>query len=436
MTDQDRLIVVSGDAHAGPRLREDLRPYCSRQHLDDYDTWVEANATRAVADWTEGRHNLVVAGLPYEQDASNEAKDHAGARMRLNQQTLGHFDIATRIAEMDYDGVAAEVIFHGSQNDEPLPFIGLRDWAAAVTAGTSLELFAVGYDIYNRWLADFVSVQPERHVGLAYVPMWDVDLAVSEVERAASRGLRGVNFPAPRRGIREYDDPAWEPFWSACEANQMVLSTHAGVPFNDMSGPQMTSVMLLESAGWPARRGMYRMVFGGVFERHPGLHLVLTETTRGWWTHAKRELDLIYGRPSPALRRQVPKRPSEYMESNVFIGASFMPREEVDEATAEGYVDKAIWGRDYPHGEGTYKYPETPDEESMTRQCIRWTFAESDPDVSRAILGENAIRAYYLDSSALAKVANRIGPTPGEVSTPLVDRPHGWHDDLFGVGVA
>ena len=203
MTGNDRIIVVSGDSHAGPRLREDLRPYCPRQHLDDYDAWVIANSSRATAEFTENRHKLVVAGLPYEQEASNEALAGLGARMKLNQQTRGHFDIQTRIAEMDYDGVAAEVIFHGSQNDEPLPFIGLRDWAAEVTAGTSLDLFEVGYGIYNRWLADFVSVQPERHIGLAYIPMWDADLAAAAVERAAAQGLRGVNFPAPRRGIRE-----------------------------------------------------------------------------------------------------------------------------------------------------------------------------------------------------------------------------------------
>ena len=80
-----------------------------------------------------------------------------------------------------------------------------------------LELIRAGYRIYNRWLADFVSVQPERHIGLAYVPSWDIDLAVQEVEWAAEAGLRGVNLPAGRRGIREYDDPLWEPFWSACE---------------------------------------------------------------------------------------------------------------------------------------------------------------------------------------------------------------------------
>src|SRR5258707_9088752 len=119
MTGNDRIIVVSGDSHAGPRLREDLRPYCPRQHLGDYDAWVIANSSRATAEFAEdghklaeNRHRLVVAGLPYEQEASNatlaEATNEAlvgcGARMLLNHQTRGHFDIQTRIAEMDYDG--------------------------------------------------------------------------------------------------------------------------------------------------------------------------------------------------------------------------------------------------------------------------------------------------------------------------------------------
>ena len=32
-----------------------------------------------------------------------------------------------RLRDMDYDGVAAEVAFHGSANDEPIPFTSLGD---------------------------------------------------------------------------------------------------------------------------------------------------------------------------------------------------------------------------------------------------------------------------------------------------------------------
>jgi hypothetical protein len=47
--------------------------------------------------------------------------------------------------------------------------------------------------IYNEWLADFCSKQPERFAGLANIPNHDRDAAVGEIERVARRGnVRGL----------------------------------------------------------------------------------------------------------------------------------------------------------------------------------------------------------------------------------------------------
>ena len=46
----------------------------------------------------------------------------ASPRTRTSAPT-GHFDMHARLRDMDRDGIAAEVIFHGSQNFEPIPFL-------------------------------------------------------------------------------------------------------------------------------------------------------------------------------------------------------------------------------------------------------------------------------------------------------------------------
>ena len=33
------LVIVSCDTHIGPRLREDLRPYCPEELLEDFDAY-------------------------------------------------------------------------------------------------------------------------------------------------------------------------------------------------------------------------------------------------------------------------------------------------------------------------------------------------------------------------------------------------------------
>lgn len=422
MNGSSRMIVVSGDSHVGPRLKEDLRPYCPQNYLEDYDRFVAANVNTMDSD----RERDPLTGR------STYASEVSITRQLLNRATAGHYDVDTRLREMDWDGVAAEVIFHGSQNTEVYPFSGRREWAQPDTK-RDLELVAVGHRMYNSWLADFISAAPERLIGLAYLPMWDVDLAVKELKFCAERGLRGVNFPGPREGIAEYDDPSWEPFWTACEDLKMNLATHAGLPGHTVLGPQKMAMTRIEVAGWPCRRGMARMIFGGVFARHPNLSLILTELSRGWWQSTMRELDFVYSSPSDALHAQVPKKPSEYMKTNVFIGASFMPPSEVHEAIRDGYADQVLWGRDYPHGEGTYKYPESEDEESQTKHYLRWAFAGCPLDVATNMLSETGIHAYDLNKDALAQVAAQIGPTVDEVIAPLDHVPADWANNLVDV---
>ena len=149
----------------------------------------------------------------------------------------GHHDAGARLRDMDGDGVTSEVLYHFSMNGEPFPFM-MQAAGGLTNDASDLELATVGYHLYNEWLADFVSVDPQRLLGLAYIPIWDIDLAVKEVEWAASRGLHGVNFPPPGRpDTILYNEPDWDPFWSACVANDMPLNTHSsgGQPI-DYSG--------------------------------------------------------------------------------------------------------------------------------------------------------------------------------------------------------
>ena len=98
-------------------------------------------------------------------------------------------DHAARLADMDHAGVAAAVIYHGGLNGQSIPFstTGLITWGDT----RYNELEPVGVRIYNRWLADFVSQAPERHAGIAHIPISDPEACVREVEWAAEHGPEG-----------------------------------------------------------------------------------------------------------------------------------------------------------------------------------------------------------------------------------------------------
>ena len=407
------LVVVSSDTHIGPLVNEQLRDYCPDEHLDDFDAFVAAREEAAT-----GRGVAPFGGHP-------------------NSRTAGHHDVDARLRDMNRDGIAAEVIFHGSQNGEPMPFLP-QLLGNNATFEFDPELASVGEHIYNRWLADFCSVEPERHVGLAHVPMWDIDAAVDEVEWAAEAGLRGVNFPAPRHGVYlEYNDRAWEPFWSACEACNMALATHVGVASpGRASGPEALALTSIEDGGYFAatrdlvddlrrrvrappqpRVGDHRIA-RGVVVAHDGrarLHLVVP----GGVEHRAARTG-----PAPA-ERVLRVRTSSSVQASSHPSKPLGPSERVTHHSFSGV----------PTTRTSRERGSTPTDEGaepITRAAQRNTFCEIPPDATRAMLGENAVRVYGLDAEKLAKVAARIdAPTLAELAVPIDSIPAGASPTAF-----
>jgi predicted TIM-barrel fold metal-dependent hydrolase len=370
-----------------------LREYCPEQYLHDFDAQVDSPIVRRT------REMFTTVDVSY-------------------LKTAGHDESGARLADMDRDGVAAEVIFHGSFNGEILPF---QD--AGWPNPDDPERAAVGFQIYNRWLVDFCAAAPERLIGLAHVPMWDLDATLAEVQWAAEHGFRGINFPVTRPTWKHYNDPSWEPLWALAEEAGLVLTTHAsGVIDPAVIDVRESPLFVLEAAGGMNRRPIPRMIFGGVFERHPGLKLAMTEQPGVWIPYMLSEMDSAWlGHPTRG--EPLRKAPSEYFRSNVFVGASFMAPFEARAAIDDGSWRNLFWGRDYPHPEGTWKYTEDLDEMPLTHLSLRHTFAGLPEEQVRAMVGTNAIEVYGLDADKLSAVAARIGPTFDEITAVLEDVP-------------
>jgi predicted TIM-barrel fold metal-dependent hydrolase len=390
-------VIVSCDSHVGPKLVEHLRPYCPAKYLDAFDEDAARQKARASRQST----------LP---------------RSHPNLERLGHWDPAARLADMDVDGVAAELIWHFSQNGENMPWVGQ---GLGTVFAHQFELGAVAYDIYNRWLADFCSTDPERLLGLVYVPSWDIDASIATLKWARDHGLRCLNFPAASRpGVKEYNHWDWDPFWSACTDLGFTLSTHSsgGAFFDFFGGPGAMQIVAYEGGSFMSRRSVWILTYGQVFQRHPDLKLVITEQVEGWYAPTMRELDsffMTFGSDS-----ELDRLPSEYMRRNVFLGASFISPWQAEDAVSEGYVDNVLWGRDYPHVEGVFQATAGPGEEPMTKVALRHVFHRLGSSDALKILGENGLRVFGLDRTYLEKVAERIGaPTADDLAVAPASLP-------------
>lgn len=88
-----------------------------------------------------------------------------------NEEGLrGGWDTAQRLKELDGDGVAGEVVFPDADavdSRTAAPFgVGL-----GLSGDHDPQLGMAGAQAHNRWLAEFVGQNPERHCGVALLPI-------------------------------------------------------------------------------------------------------------------------------------------------------------------------------------------------------------------------------------------------------------------------
>lgn len=126
---------------------------------------------------------------------------------------------------------------------------------------------------------------------------------------------------------------------------------------------------------------------------------------------------------------RLPRKPSEYWQTNCWIGSSFMTRGDAEERASVG-VDEIMWGSDFPHDEGTYPH---------TREALAHTYAGIDRAEVSKMLGGNAAEVYGFDLAQLQGVADGIGPEVEAVRAGIDAIPESTTSFAFGprtVGVA
>jgi predicted TIM-barrel fold metal-dependent hydrolase len=279
------------------------------------------------------------------------------------------------------------------------------------------ELQWAGARAHNRWLAELVAMAPERRVGAAIVPaLWDVYEAVKEVRWARANGLSSVLLPVAWGRQAPYHHPRYEPLWAVCQDLDVVVHFHSGpAPQEDYFGPLppaegavqlpgAVGIYISEVCWWNARPLTF-LIWGGVFERHPGIKVAITEGTTVWVPEYLTLLDQRYSETHYAqklgdYRSHLSLKPSEYFARNVRLGASCMPRREAELRDSIG-VGCIMWGSDYPHPEGSWPY---------THRQLRDTFHGLPEQDVAAMLGGNAAAFYGFDVEKLAPLVARIGP--------------------------
>jgi predicted TIM-barrel fold metal-dependent hydrolase len=129
----------------------------------------------------------------------------------------------------------------------------------------------------NDEIAAVVAAHPKRFRGVALVPAVDPDAMVAELTRAVKElGFVGAYLPVGPTAKR-MDHPDFEPLYRAIVDLDVMLWLHPSrPPVADYTDEKTSLYQVWQQMGWPydTTAAMYRIVFSGVFERHPSIRII------------------------------------------------------------------------------------------------------------------------------------------------------------------
>ena len=254
----------------------------------------------------------------------------------------GVFDPEARMQEQEQDGVSGEVMY---------PSLNMFTFSHP-----DREVTHAIFRRHNDWIRDYCSYAPERLIGVACIPLPDIEESIAELHRVAKMGIRGIAIPCAAPVDKPYSDPLYEPFWSACDEVGLPMTMHVFTGASwDMNLPNHWGpIMSYALAQTAIQVTMGQIICGGVNERHADLKFICGEFETGWLGQFLGRLDHAAYRTPEARSRDLTMEPSEYFRRNWY--ATF----EDDEAGILTRhligVDNLLWGNDYPHHDAIWPH--------------------------------------------------------------------------------
>jgi predicted TIM-barrel fold metal-dependent hydrolase len=276
-------------------------------------------------------------------------------------------DVRTRVADLDSEGIWAEIIYGG-----------LGIWETLIQ---DRELIRAASRAQNEWKREEIQgYAPDRLVPTASVPLLEIDDAVAETVHAAEIGLHAISLPtSPPSGLPKWNRDHWEPLWSAAEEAGLVIGFHIGTD-NDTNdnasvwaGPG-GAVLNYVNTTWGGQLAAVQLTSSGVLDRHPDLRIIISEGGATWVPFMGDRMNEAYRQHGTFVRPVLSRLPKEILYRQVY--ASFQHDESaIGAMTALGFTN-VCWGSDYPHIEGTFGH---------TQKTLHELFDDCAPEVRHRI---------------------------------------------------
>ena len=282
-----------------------------------------------------------------------------------------------RLADLDRDGVDAEIVYGCLMINEMIADPKLRLWCD---------------QRYNDWAADFAKrSNPKRVYPLALVPNNDPQDAADEIRRCAKMGLKGGDFAFKRMSVPLYTH-LWDPMWRAAAECKFPISFHA-TGFKALRTPDspeqekeyFQQYRLVRSALFQldTMEVLVSVLASGACERFPELNFVLGESGVTWLPYVFDRLDTEYFDRARSIGLKM--KPSDYFRRQGFV--TYQQDQYLEPIVPLIGEDNIIWGADYPHPDCLW-----PD----SRKILEKNLGGFPERVRRKITCENVARLYNI----------------------------------------
>jgi predicted TIM-barrel fold metal-dependent hydrolase len=365
--------IVSADSHVNPP--KDLWVRECPAKFKDRAPRVES--TEMGDFWIVDSEISGAIGL--DSSAGRKPEEYKAYGLTYKDMRPGAYDPTARLADMDLDGVDAEVLYFGGPVTQYAADPELRRWVV---------------QRYNDWMLELSKAAPGRLIGLAHIPLVDLDEGLAELKRVAGLGLKGFHVdPFPdERGGKPLWDPAYEPFWSLIEETGLPMSFH-------IVGPRKANVREVFQNPTPGVKETFiaiapisicevvsTLTFTGILERHPKLKYVLVECGIGWIPYFLERMDQTFNKHRFWTKSVITEKPSTYWYRQGH--ATFIQDLAGVAERHRAGLRNIMWSTDYPHSDSTWP---------KSREALEEHFRDVPANERAMIAGGNCGALYGLN---------------------------------------
>jgi predicted TIM-barrel fold metal-dependent hydrolase len=269
-------------------------------------------------------------------------------RTYISEAPFGAMNPDERLELLDAEGVDAVVLY---------TTIGLL-WEAELD---DPELAQAYTRAYNRWICEFCAGS-DRLVPTAHLSLADPGAAARELERAVADGARGAYVAPFTHDGRPLGHPANDPLFAAAQALDVPFAIHPtfepqwtkGTRMGPWENVKQLRLLASVTASDGVRQQFTTLFDYGVFDKFPGLRVLVLESGGGWIGYWLDRIDAVYGHTFIGTRVPLAHPPSDYFRDRCWISCD--PDECTIAALVERFGDRFMWASDFPHADHTPEY--------------------------------------------------------------------------------